>query len=238
MSNLEPWPQEQTMPDSTSRLVIASVLAAAGLLAQSSLVHAQGYGPYAGTRSDISAWHVAAGFSDTSGATSDYLDGGWLVEGGYSYFPQAGALGVRADLSYSDYAANGNYFGTGLEPGSAGFGHGYGAITSGSIGAVARAPWSSWARVYALGQVGFSYVQLHSDQYDYGGGCDSYYGCGGGHGYGYGNLYDATRLSWNVGVGVEFPLYWGHSWFVEAQYRQIETPTPIEYWPVTVGFRF
>ena len=82
------------------------------------------------------------------------------------------------------------------------------------------------AHVYALGQIGFSYVQLHSDQYGFGGGCDSYYGCGGG--YGYGNVYSATHLSWNAGVGVEFPLYWGQSWFIEAQYRQIETPTPIE----------
>jgi hypothetical protein len=228
------------MPNSLSRLALAAVLTTGGLLAHSGAASAQGYGSYAGARSEVSQWHVAAGFSDTSGATSDYLDGGWLVEGGYSYFPEAGALGVRADLSYSDYAANGNYVGAGLEPGTAGFGHGYAAISSGSIGGVVRAPWSAWARVYALGQVGFSYVQLRSDQYYYGSGCDSYFGCGGGYGYGYGygNLYDATRLSWNLGVGVEFPTYWGQSWFVEAQYRQIETPTPIEYWPVTVGFRF
>jgi hypothetical protein len=223
------------MPDSLSRLVLAAALTVGALLAQPAAVQAQGYGYYGGSRSDAAQWHVAAGFSDTSGTTSDYLNGGWLVEGGYSYFPQAGALGVRADLSYSDYTANGDYFGAGLEPGTAGFGHGYGAITSGSIGGVVRAPWSAWARVYALGQVGFSYVQLHSDQYFYGS-CGSYYGCGGG--YGYGDLYDATHLSWNLGVGVEFPTYWGSSWFVEAQYRQIETPTPIEYWPVTVGLRF
>jgi hypothetical protein len=227
------------MPECLSRLVLAATVAAGGLLALPATVHAQSYGSNGGPRSDVSEWHVAAGFSDTSGTTSEYLDGGWLVEGGYSYFPEGREIGVRADLSYSAYAANGNYSGVGLEPGTAGFGHGYGAISSGSIGGVLRAPWSSWARVYALGQVGFSYVQLHSDQYSYGGGCDGYYNCGGGYGYGgYGNVYSATHLSWNAGVGVEFPLYWGQSWFIEAQYRQIETPTPIEYWPITAGFRF
>jgi len=228
------------MQISLSRLILASALTASGLLARASAVQAQGYGYGGGPRSEVSEWHVAAGFSDMSGASSDYLDGGWLVEGGYSYFPQGGALGVRADLGYSAYAASGNYGGAGLEPGAAGFGHGYAAITSGAIGGVLRSSWSGWGRVYALGQVGISYVQLHSDQYyyagGYGGGCDPYYGCGGG--YGYGNLYDSTRLSWNVGVGVEFPLYWGRSWFLEAQYRQVETPTPLEYWPVTAGFRF
>jgi hypothetical protein len=216
---------------------LAALSIASGLLAPPALVQAQGYGYYAGAHSDVAQWHVAAGFSNTSGTTSDYLDGGWLVEGGFSYFPDAGALGVRADLSYSAYAANGNYSGNGLEPGTAGFGHGYGAVTSGAIGGVVRVPWTARAHLYALGQLGFAYVQLHSDQYydgGYGNGCDGYYGCG----YDYGSIYRATRLAWSAGVGMEFPLYWAQSWFIEAQYRRIETPTPIEYWPLTVGFRF
>jgi hypothetical protein len=220
-----------------SRIAALALAIAGGLFAHPAMVLAQASG-YGGARSDVAQWHVAAGFSNTSGTTSDYLDGGWLVEGGFSYFPDAGALGVRADLSYSAYAANGNYAGNGLEPGTAGFGHGYGAVSSGAIGGVVRVPWTARAHLYALGQAGFAYVQLHSDRYYdggyYGNGCDSYYDCG----YGYGNVYSATRFAWNAGVGMEFPLYWAQSWFIEAQYRRIETPTPIEYWPLTVGFRF
>jgi opacity protein-like surface antigen len=215
---------------------LAAALAAGGLLAQPSVVHAQGYGYYRGASYGAAQWHIEGGFSDPSGTTSDYLQGGWLVDGGFSYFPGAGALGVRADISYSAYEANGDYLGAGLEPGSAGFGHGYGAISSGAIGAVVRVPVSNRVHFYALAQVGVAYVQLHSDRYYYGGdGCDSYYGC---DGYGYGDLYDTTRLGWNVGLGVEFPLYWGQSWFVEAQYRQVQAPTPIQYWPLLVGYRF
>jgi opacity protein-like surface antigen len=221
------------MPDSLCRILQGPAVTAAALLAVP-VAQAQYYGDYGGSRG-VAQWHIEGGFSDTSGTTSDYLQGGWLVDGGFSYFPEAGALGVRADISYSAYAGNGDYLGAGLEPGSAGFGHGYGAISSGAIGAVVRVPVTNRARFYALAQVGVAYVQLHSDRYYYGGGCDSYYGC---DGYGYGDLYDTTRLGWNVGVGVEFPLYWGQSWFLEAQYRQVQAPTPIQYWPLMVGYRF
>ncbi len=225
------------MPLMFSRHALAALPMLGMLLALPAPAPAQGYGSYAGAHSDVAQWHVATGFSGTSGATSDYLDGGWLVEGGFSYFPDAGALGLRADLSYSAYAANGNYGGSGLEPGTAGFGHGYATVSSGAIGGVVRMPWTARAHLYALGQVGFAYARLHSDRYfdgGYGGGCDPYYGCG----YDYGDVYSATRLAWNVGVGMEFPLYWAQSWFIEAQYRRVETPTPIEYWPLTVGLRF
>ena len=225
------------MPISRSRIALALLALAGGLFGSAELVQAQGYGSYGGVHSDVAQWHVATGFSNTSGTTSDYLDGGWLGEGGFSYFPDAGALGVRADVSYSAYAANGNYAGHGLEPGTAGFGRGVGTVSSGAIGGVMRIPWTARAHLYALGQVGFAYVRLHSDRYfdgGYAGGCDPHYGCG----YDYGDLYGATRLSWNAGVGMEFPLYWAQSWFIEAQYRRVETPTPIEYWPLTVGLRF
>ncbi len=218
------------MPIHFSRLMLAALTS--GLLALPAAVQAQSYG-YGGPRSDVTQWHVAAGFSDIGGSTSGYLDGGWLVNGGISYFPGAGPLGVRGDLSYSSYAANGSYFGYG--PG--GFGRGYGAISSAAIGGIARAPAFGWGHFYGLGQIGVSYVQLHSDQYYYGPGgvCNPNAGfCG----YDYGNTYNASHLSWNLGVGMEFPLYWGPNLFVEVQYQQIQTPSPIEYWPITVGVRF
>jgi hypothetical protein len=218
------------MPITLTRLILGA--AVIGWLALPAVAQAQSY-EYGGPRSDVTQWHFGAGFSDISAGASNYLDDGWLVNGGFSYFPQAGALGVRGDLSYSSYAANGNYSGYG--PGR--FGPGYGDISSAAIGGVARLPGNAWAHVYGLAQVGVSYVQLHSDQYFYGPGgvCSPYYGpCG----YGYGNTYDTSHLSWNLGVGVEIPLYWGPNLFVEAQYRQIQTPSPIEYWPITVGLRF
>jgi hypothetical protein len=51
--------------------------------------------------------------------------------------------------------------------------------------------------------------------------------------------YDTNHLSWNVGMGIDFATYWTKSWFVELQYRRIETsPRPFAYWPVMVGLRF
>jgi hypothetical protein len=47
-----------------------------------------------------------------------------------------------------------------------------------------------------------------------------------------------TRWEWNAGAGINFPLYGGQSWFIEARYTQMQTPVPTSYIPVRVGFRF
>lgn len=226
------------MSNPLSRPVLIAAAAVGGLLAQPALVQAQSYGGSPGT--DETHWQVSAGYAIPSTNTANYLQGGWIVDGGFSYFPQAAALGIRGDLSYSSLDSNDHYnlYDSGYPGyGPAGFGSGYADFSTAAIGPVVRIPWSGRAHVYALAQIGASYVQLHSDQYYYGPGgiCNQYYGfCG----YRYGNSYDTTHLSWDVGVGMEIPLSWGQALFVEGQYRQIQTPSPIEYWPITVGFRF
>jgi hypothetical protein len=50
---------------------------------------------------------------------------------------------------------------------------------------------------------------------------------------------ETTRFAWNAGVGMEFPLYGGQSWFVEARYNRMATQgAPTEFIPVRVGLRF
>jgi hypothetical protein len=49
---------------------------------------------------------------------------------------------------------------------------------------------------------------------------------------------DDTRFAWNAGLGVDFALPGGQSWFVEARYERIETQEPTEYIPIRFGLRF
>ena len=49
---------------------------------------------------------------------------------------------------------------------------------------------------------------------------------------------DTTRFAWNAGVGVDFALPAGQSWFVEARYERIETQEPTEFIPIRFGLRF
>ena len=49
---------------------------------------------------------------------------------------------------------------------------------------------------------------------------------------------DSTHFAWNAGAGINFPLPYGHSWFIEARYERIETQEPTEYIPIRVGYRF
>ena len=69
--------------------------------------------------------------------------------------------------------------------------------------------------------------------------CDPFSGfCYGGYGNAVVAANAVTKFGWNAGIGVEFLLPYGNSWFIEARYHRISTSTPIEYVPIEIGYRF
>ena len=46
-------------------------------------------------------WHVGGGSREPSGRMADYVQGGWVLHGGFTYAPKGSPLGLRADLSLS-----------------------------------------------------------------------------------------------------------------------------------------
>lgn len=229
------------MSISTPRFLTLAALTAAGLAAAAPPASAQGYGSYA-PRSEVFQGHVMLGYSLTSGTTADFLEDGGLIDGGFSFFPEGGPVGLRVDLSYGYHNATSQLLQYGEQSTGYAVDNGYGEIGAVSVGAVVRAAWSSHSHVYALAQIGESDVRVQLNQSNNGSGsyCNPFY-CGSDYnGRDSTTVYDRSidRFSWNLGVGVEFPLRGGQNLFLEAQYRRIETPTPLEYWPLAVGWRF
>ncbi len=229
------------MSNSLTRTLVLATLSM-GVLACATLpVRAQGYGDYA-PRSEVFQGHVMLGYSLTSGTTATYLEDGGLIDGGFSFFPEGGPLGLRVDLSYGYHNATNQLLQYGAQTTGYAVDNGYGEIGAVAVGAVLRGTWTGHSHVYALAQIGDSDVRVQLNQSNNGSGnyCNPFY-CGSNS-----NYYDSTtvydrsinRFSWNLGVGVEFPLRGRQNVFLEAQYRRIETPTPLEYWPLAVGWRF
>ena len=59
--------------------------------------------------SRTTTWHVGGGFSEPSGQIADYLQGGWVLHGGFTYAPNGSPLGLRADLSLSSHTATNRF---------------------------------------------------------------------------------------------------------------------------------
>ena len=81
-----------------SRSIVTRLLLVAGLLVAAPAVHAQEARIH---------WYAMAGYSDTLGSTSNYLQGGYILGTGFSVSPSwLRPFDVRFDLSYSQYNAS------------------------------------------------------------------------------------------------------------------------------------
>jgi hypothetical protein len=184
------------------------------------------------------------GYSPTGGAAATYLQDGWIIDGGFIYWLAHGdTFGLRTDIGYSEHATTDQFLTFGALATGRRVDDGWGSFSALSSGLILRAPASTWPRVYGLAQVGVTNTHVRLAQTFYAPGlyCEPFfYYCS----YplvGYNSAYSHTsnRFSWNVGLGLDFPAPGESGWFLEVQYRRVETtPHAFEYWPVMVGFRF
>ncbi len=223
-------------------LCAVSALALAGLTAEA---EAQGYGygyQDSGGYRPIQ-WHIDGGYGITTGRTADYLDSGWTIGTGVTIRPAPGPFSLRADLAFSRFGATNQLISLGETQNQTHIDDGFGDMVNFDLDAVLDIPLGPYARGYLMAGAGGAYRRIDLTQTVGFGGyfCDPWYGyCG--VGFGPGDVLvqreETTRFAWNAGVGVEFPLYRGQSWFIEARYTRMETPVPTEFIPVRVGFRF
>jgi opacity protein-like surface antigen len=189
-------------------------------------------------------WHVDGGYAVTNGRTADFLDNGWTIGTGVQWRPVAGSpFSLRGDLHYSRFEATDQLLTLGEIVNQTRIDNGHGDILGLDVDGVLDIPLGRGVRAYVLAGVGVDYRRIDLTQTVVFGGyvCDGWWGfCG--RGYFPGDVLvdrqDTTRFAWNAGLGVEFPLYGGQSWFIEARFNRMQTPQPTDFIPIRVGLRF
>ncbi len=176
-------------------------------------------------------WYVDGGAAITEGQAASSFHNGGTLGGGVQFRQPGQPFMLRADLEIGYFDANRQFLA------QAGPNANYGAMQtfSGFLDGVLQAPVSPWARFYILGGVGLGYRAIHASTDGFY--CNAFV-CSG---YGANTTASAsnTGFAWNAGVGVDFPLPWGSSWFIEARYERFDTSySPTEFIPIRFGYRF
>jgi len=217
----------------------ALVLLAAWTQAPAQSYYERYYGPQEHVH-----WHIDTGYVGTTGQISSALDGGWTIGGGLSWQPDfSSPLALRADLNYSRFDATRRLIATNAAVDQTEINDGFGEIVDLDVDGEYKMPLSSYITGFAVAGVGVAHRRIALTQTvafgDYF--CDSWFGyCD----------YDVvpgqvvvasdntTRLTWNAGVGLDFALRNGESFFVEARFTRMQTPQPTDFVPIWIGLRF
>jgi opacity protein-like surface antigen len=189
-------------------------------------------------------WHMDTGYVATTGQIADFLDGGWTIGGGLSWQPDfSSPLALRADLNYSRFNATRRLIGINQVADQTEIDDGYGEIVDLAVDGEYRIPLSPNMTAFALGGIGVAHRRIALTQTVAFGGyvCDPWFGyCD--YGLVPGDEVVAsdntTQFEWNAGLGLDFGLGGGESFFVEARFTRMQTSQPTDFVPIRVGLRF
>lgn len=214
-----------------TRTRILAALALVGCVAGAAPAFAQGY--YRSQPADRPVqWFVNGGAAITESDTNTNFNDGWTFGGGVNIKPAPGPFMLRLDLNYSYFGASDQ-----LIAANPTANYGYMETLTGFADGVLEMPVNPWTRFYVMAGPGFGWRGVYLT--NAGVYCTPYF-CGPGYGAGALVARDtSTNFAWNAGVGVDFALPGGQSWFLEARYERLDTsPAPTEFIPLRVGFRF
>jgi opacity protein-like surface antigen len=176
---------------------------------------------------------IEGGWTATAGSTGDNLDDGGNVGVGISFFPSRSLpVGLRIDGSWSRFDAGHAYF----DPNGNYYPHSHENIYGGDADLQFNlAHPSSRYQFYLLGGAGWYREQYVLEQFATGCG---FYSCGPVVA-GEESSTTGWRSSWNAGIGSEFAMPGGTSFFVEARYQHIAShDSDMQFVPVRFGIRF
>ena len=152
-------------------------------------------------------WQAMTGFSEPVGNSRNYLQGGYLIGGGFSVTPsRASPLDVRFDISYSAHSATHYLLQLGQQAANTAVDNGTGTFWSGTGNLLFHVPLAYGVRGYGIAGIGLYHSRVELTQYDpYGNGyyyCDPFSGFCESIG---GNLLvsssGVSKFGWNAGVG-------------------------------------
>ena len=191
--------------------------------------------------------HAAFGVSLPEGAHGEFLEDGWALHGGATWWSADRPFGLRLDIGL-DWTDMTNEALDLIEispdvPGDEHPDQGDVRIWSGSLDIVWQPKRNGTVNFYLLGGGGVYYTSwaLSEVGYGYGTWCDWYWGiC-------YPGIYEGLYLleddsSWdlglNAGAGVTFQLRSGTELYLEATYHWVDSERSAEFVPVTFGARW
>lgn len=196
---------------------------------------AQQYPGYYGYGERPVQWFVQGGASITEGDAAADFDNGFTFGGGVNIVPQPGVpFGLRLEANYARSDATSAFINANEAATGTAIDHGSMQTVTGFADAVMRTPINPYVHVYGLAGIGLGYRRIELTQNGFF--CDAFF-CGGG-GRDVVASSDVTKFAWNAGLGIDFALPGGQSWFVEGRFERIETDTPTEFIPIRIGFRF
>jgi opacity protein-like surface antigen len=219
-------------------------LAAVLLLGVSAEAPAQSYiERYYGPQEHVH-WHIDTGYAATTGQTGDFLDGGWTIGGGFSWQPDfSSPLALRADLDYSRFNATRQLIAINQAVDQTEIDDGYGEVVDLAVDGEYKMPLSPYVTGFAVAGIGLAHRRIALTQTVAFGGylCDPWFGyCE--YGLAPGDVVVAsdntTRFAWNAGLGLDFALGGGQTFFVEARFTRVQTAQPTDFVPIRVGLRF
>jgi opacity protein-like surface antigen len=189
-------------------------------------------------------WHMDTGYVGTTGQTADFLQGGWTLGGGFSWQPDLSSpLALRVDLNYSRFEATSRLIGVNQAFNQTQIDDGFAQIVDLAADGEYRMPLSPYLTAFAVAGVGVAHRRLALTQTvavgDYL--CDDWFGyCQFGLVPGAVVVAsdDATRFAWNAGLGLDFAMGGGQTFFVEARFTRMQTAQPTDFVPIRVGLRF
>jgi opacity protein-like surface antigen len=188
-------------------------------------------------------WHVNAGAALATGRSSSFLNTGWTVGGGVTYRHQPqDRFALQLDLGYSAYSASRTLVDLGQQKLQYSIDGGHGDVWALTLAGKYTLPLTHKMNGYALLGIGGYHESLQLTETGiFGGVVCNYWG------YCYvvaadGDITVAskslTKLGWDVGLGLEFPLRGRSSWFIESRYHSVLGEKSIEYLPLQIGYRF
>jgi opacity protein-like surface antigen len=150
---------------------------------------------------------------------------------------------LRADLNYSRFNATRQLIGINEAVDQTEIDDGYGEIVDFTVDGEYRMPLSPYLTAFAVAGVGVAHRRIALTQTVAVGGyvCDYWFGyCDFGLVPGEQVIASdsTTQFEWNAGLGLDFALGGGQTFFVEARFTRMQTSQPTDFVPIRVGLRF
>jgi opacity protein-like surface antigen len=189
------------------------------------------------------AVQIEGGQTITQGNAAMSLDDGWSGGLGLTWFPSSALpLGLRVDGSYSRFAENSQSLNAAAQSAGTNVSFGHEDLYGGDLDAELDLKMGPHVREYFYGGIGRYREHTVFKQASFQSGFACYYGCFLAE---FGNVSTVSEStsgwlnSWNAGIGFEFALANRTSFFIDARYLHLSTPSKLaEFVPIRLGLRF